>query len=55
MTISKVIKRGGDGNTYPGRVSEGQEVHMGLWLACSVITLLPTSVPLVPRLHDTLI
>lgn len=53
MKMSEVIKRGGDGDTDPGRVSEGQEVHMGPWPACSAITLLPSSVPLVPRLHGT--
>lgn len=29
MKMSEVIKRGGDGDTDPERVSEGQEVHMG--------------------------
>lgn len=53
MKMSEVIKRGGDGDTDPGRVSEGQEVHMGPRPACSSITLLPSSVPLVPRLHGT--
>lgn len=27
MKMSEVIKRGGDGDTDPERVSEGQEVH----------------------------
>lgn len=51
MKMSEVIKRGGDGDTDPGRVSEGQEVHMGPRPACFTITLLPSSVLLVPRLH----
>lgn len=53
MKMSEVIKRGGDGDTDPERVSEGQEVHMGPRPAWSTITLLPSSVPLVPRLHGT--
>lgn len=50
MKMSEVIKRG---DTDPGRVSEGQEVHMGPRPACTAITLLPYSVPMVPRLHGT--
>lgn len=34
MKMSEVIKRGGDGDTDPGRISEGQEVHMGPRPAC---------------------
>lgn len=45
MKMSEVIKRGGDGDTDPGRVSEGQEVHMGPRPACSTISLLPPSLP----------
>lgn len=51
MKMSEIIKHGGDGDTDPGRVSEGQEVHMGSRPACSMITRLPYSVLLVPRLH----
>ncbi|KAK2891445.1 hypothetical protein Q8A73_017110 [Channa argus] len=53
MKMSEVIKRGGNGDTDPERVSEGQEVHMGPRPACSSITLLSSSVPSVPRLHGT--
>lgn len=51
--MSKVIKRGGVGGTDPVRISERQEVHMGPRPACFTITLLPSSIPLVPRLHGT--
>lgn len=51
MKMSEIIKHGGDGDTDPGRVSEGQEVHMGPRPACSTITRLPYSVLLVPRLR----
>lgn len=53
MKMSEVIKHGGDGDTDPGRVSEGQEGHMGPRPAWSDITLLPSYVPYVPRLHGT--
>lgn len=53
MKMSEVIKHGGDGDTDPGRVSEGQEVHMGPRPAWSDIILLPSYVPHVPRLHGT--
>lgn len=53
MKMSKVIKRGGVGGTDPVRISERQEVHMGPRPACFTITLLPSSIPLVPRLHGT--
>lgn len=46
MKMSEVIKHGGDGDTDPERVSEGQEVHMGPRPASSTITI-----PLVSRLH----
>lgn len=44
MKVSEVIKCGADEDTDPGRVSEGQEVHMGPWPACfSIILLFPAS------------
>lgn len=50
MKMSEVIKRHGDGDTDPGRFSEGQEVHMGPW---PDISLLPSYVPSAPRSHGT--
>lgn len=51
MKMSEVIKRGGDGDTDPGRVSEGQEVHMGPRPACLRRYYPPpfSSVPLGPQ------